>query len=69
MKQNLLKKSFLQRLKQDFIRNKGLYIMILPIIIHYLVFAYYPMYGAQIAFRDYVKKVLEQKGIKIAEAK
>ena len=27
--------------------------MILPIVAYYLVFCYYPMYGAQIAFRDY----------------
>ena len=30
--------------------------MILPIVIYYLVFCYYPMYGAQIAFRNYTPK-------------
>jgi len=30
-----------------------LYVMLLPGIIYILVFHYYPMYGAQIAFRDY----------------
>lgn len=30
--------------------------MILPIVVYYLVFCYYPMYGAQIAFRNYTPK-------------
>lgn len=46
-------KIFFQRLKKDLLRNKSLYIMILPIVIYYLVFHYYPMYGAQIAFKNY----------------
>lgn len=39
--------------KRDLKRNWGLYLFILPVIAYYLVFCYYPMYGAQIAFRDY----------------
>ena len=31
--------------------------MLLPIVIFYLVFCYYPMYGAQIAFRDFSPKL------------
>lgn len=31
--------------------------MILPVVAFYLVFCYYPMYGAQIAFRDYTPKL------------
>lgn len=31
--------------------------MILPIVAFYLIFCYYPMYGAQIAFRDYTPKL------------
>lgn len=47
------KESFASRLKKDLRRNKKLYLMLLPIIVYYIVFCYYPMYGAQIAFRDY----------------
>lgn len=50
------KESFAARLWQNIKRHKGLYLMILPIVIYYLVFCYYPMYGAQIAFRDYSPK-------------
>jgi len=58
-------KSFLQRLWKDLLRNKGLYIMILPIIAYYLIFHYYPMYGAQIAFRDYkpIKGIIDSKWV------
>ena len=33
--------------------NWQLYIMILPLVIYFLIFEYLPMYGVQIAFRDY----------------
>lgn len=46
--------SFWRRLKRDLIRNKGLYLLLLPVVIYYIVFHYYPMYGAQIAFKNYV---------------
>lgn len=44
---------FCKRLKKDLIRNKSLYLLLLPVVVWYLLFCYYPMYGAQIAFRDY----------------
>lgn len=50
------KESFFYRLRQNIKKHKGLYLMILPIVIYYLVFCYYPMYGAQIAFRNYTPK-------------
>ncbi|XEC93556.1 ABC transporter permease [Paenibacillus tarimensis] len=34
-------------------RNYELYLFILPVVILYLVFKYYPMYGVQIAFKDF----------------
>lgn len=37
-------------------KNKNLYLMLFPIVLYYLIFCYYPMYGAQIAFRDYSPK-------------
>lgn len=35
-------------------RNWDLYLLILPVIIYFLVFHYYPMYGVQIAFRNFI---------------
>lgn len=54
--EKMKKESFAVRLWQNVKKHKGLYLMILPIVIYYLVFCYYPMYGAQIAFRDYSPK-------------
>lgn len=42
-------KRLLVRLK----KNKGLYLMLIPFIAYYLLFAYKPLYGMQIAFKDY----------------
>lgn len=36
--------------------HKTLYLMMVPIIAYYIIFHYAPMYGAQIAFRDYRPK-------------
>ncbi|GIO53828.1 ABC transporter permease [Paenibacillus cellulositrophicus] len=47
------RQSFRSRLVRDFVLNKYLYIMMLPVIAYYLVFHYAPMYGALIAFKDY----------------
>src|SRR5699024_7955273 len=33
--------------------NKYLYIMLIPAIIYYAIFHYYPMYGVLVAFKDY----------------
>jgi putative aldouronate transport system permease protein len=38
---------------RELIRNKWLYLMFLPVLIWYLVFAYWPMYGLTIAFQKY----------------
>ncbi|MGI6226894.1 MAG: ABC transporter permease [Peptococcales bacterium] len=46
----------LNKLKYFFVeckRHKGLLIMLIPGIIWFLVFKYYPMYGVTIAFKDY----------------
>ena len=40
-------------IKRDLIRNKLLYIMILPVLAYYIIFYYVPMYGAQIAFKNF----------------
>lgn len=38
----------------DFKRNKYIYLMLLPVVGYYILFHYVPMYGAQIAFKDYI---------------
>lgn len=47
------KKSLGQRLKEDFQRNRALYLMVLPVLAFYIIFHYVPMYGAIIAFKDF----------------
>ncbi|MDR6879369.1 putative aldouronate transport system permease protein [Bacillus sp. 3255] len=37
----------------DLRRNKLLYLMVLPVIAYYVIFDYGPMYGLQIAFKDF----------------
>ena len=50
------KQSLWTRIKRD----KLLILMVLPVVIHFLVFRYYPMYGNIIAFKNYspVKGIL-----------
>lgn len=47
------KSSYFSRLKKNICQYYELYLLILPVIIYFIVFCYYPMYGAQIAFRKY----------------
>lgn len=46
----------LRMIKRDLIRNKGIYLMFVPVIVYFIMFHYVPMYGAQIAFRDYTPR-------------
>lgn len=41
------------RLGRDIRRNWILYLMIIPVVAYYIIFHYIPMYGVQIAFKDY----------------
>lgn len=45
--------SFPVRFKRDFLLNKYLYLMMVPVLAYYLIFHYAPMYGAIIAFKEY----------------
>lgn len=48
------KKPFMQRLKFDLARYKYLYLFFaLPVVAYYIIFKYIPLYGLQIAFKDY----------------
>lgn len=53
MKEKMTKGTFGYRLKRDWIRNRSLYIIVVPVLLFYLLFHYKPMYGAIIAFKDY----------------
>jgi len=44
---------FIPKIKKDFKRYKYLYLMVLPVILYYIIFHYLPMYGAQIAFKNF----------------
>jgi len=48
---------FFVRLGKDFKRNYILYIMIAPVVAYYIIFAYVPMYGVQIAFRNFIPRL------------
>jgi putative aldouronate transport system permease protein len=47
------KKDILSRLGRDMKMNYPIYLMVLPALIYYFLFSYMPMYGAQIAFKDF----------------
>ena len=41
------------KVKRYFRKNWQLWIMLLPAMLYILIFCYVPMYGIQLAFRDY----------------
>lgn len=47
------KNSFRVRFIKDLMRNRQIYLMLSPIVAYYILFHYGPMYGMQIAFKDY----------------
>ncbi|MBW4081223.1 sugar ABC transporter permease [Paenibacillus sp. S150] len=47
------KAAFSKRFARDFLTNKYLYLMMLPVVAYYAIFNYAPMYGVLIAFKDY----------------
>ena len=46
-------KSFAFRTKKYWEHNWQLWLMLLPAVIYIFVFCYIPMYGVQLAFREY----------------
>lgn len=46
-------KNTIDRLKRELVMNKYLYIMAIPVLLYYIIFHYYPLYGALIAFKRY----------------
>lgn len=45
---------FSNSVKADWKRNKSLYLIVVPVVLFYILFMYKPMYGALIAFQNYV---------------
>jgi putative aldouronate transport system permease protein len=41
------------RIERDFRKNKSLYLMLAPVVLWYIIFCYWPMYGVSIAFKDF----------------
>jgi putative aldouronate transport system permease protein len=48
-----LREPFSQRWARNYRKNKYIYLMLLPVIAFYIIFHYFPMGGAVIAFQDY----------------
>jgi putative aldouronate transport system permease protein len=46
-------RNFPKTIKKDFRRNKYLYLLALPVVVYYILLHYVPMYGIQIAFKDF----------------
>lgn len=42
-----------ENFKKEFLNTKSLYFFVIPGLVYYLIFKYWPIYGSQIAFRDY----------------
>lgn len=51
------KPGFFTRLLKDLRLNYCAYMMVIPVLAYYLIFHYGPMYGALIAFKDYVPRL------------
>ncbi len=47
------RKTFVQRAAADLVKNRYVYIMLLPIVIYYLLFHYGPLAGVMIAFKQF----------------
>lgn len=43
----------LRKLGKSMVRNYDLYLLTLPVVAFFLIFAYWPMFGVQIAFKDF----------------
>ena len=43
-----------QQALRPYQKNYELYLMLVPVIAHYIIFEYMPIYGLQIAFRDFI---------------
>ncbi|MFD0711836.1 ABC transporter permease [Paenibacillus sp. GCM10027626] len=42
------------KIRKDWLKNYSLYLIVSPVLLYYIIFHYVPIYGAIIAFKDYV---------------
>ena len=52
-----MKADLKRKLRTDWVRNRSLYPLVLPVLAFYILFCYKPMYGAIIAFQDYTPRL------------
>ncbi len=52
-KKGYRKRNIIQEYTSDLSRNKIVYLMLLPVLIYFVVFKYIPLYGIQIAFKNF----------------
>ncbi|NMA95313.1 MAG: sugar ABC transporter permease [Clostridiales bacterium] len=52
-RQAIQSQSLSYRMKRDFMRNKYLYLLFIPVAIYFILFCYKPMYGVIIAFKHF----------------
>lgn len=52
-KESIKRKSRTYAIKKSLLRNWQLYVFLLPALTYFFIFHYIPMYGVQIAFKDY----------------
>ncbi len=45
--------AYIKKLGSDLVRDRYLYLLLIPFVAFFLIFKYKPMYGLQIAFKDY----------------
>ena len=50
-------KELKKKVRTDWVRNRSLYILVLPVVVFYILFNYKPIYGAIIAFQDYTPRL------------
>lgn len=46
--------SRMERIRRGLVKNWQLYLLLLPVVLYYIIFHYLPMYGIQIAFKDFM---------------
>ena len=46
-------RSELRIIKKNLIRRRWVYLMLVPVVAYYIIFNYWPMYGVQMAFRNF----------------
>lgn len=47
------KETFWKKAGKDLKKNRGIYLMALPVLAFYICFSYIPIYGLQIAFKNF----------------